>query len=154
MRVRSELPVAELAGPPASRLTDLRRSVLGQVDQHSGRTLRAELTVRDNVALQLRLAGVGKRDARTTADKALSALGLAELADRSPTTLSAGEAQRVAVCAAIVHEPSILLADEPTGELDIAAADAVYDLLSSAAALVGATLLLVGSRRSTRLACC
>jgi energy-coupling factor transport system ATP-binding protein len=133
----------ELAGASATRLTALRRDVLGQVDQHSGRTLRPELTVLDNVALQLRLAGRSRPEAAEQARGGLDALGLSRLAERRPSTLSAGEAQRVAVSAAVAHRPAVLLADEPTGELDVAAADSVYDLLSSAAEQVGATLLLV-----------
>jgi ABC-type lipoprotein export system ATPase subunit len=133
----------ELAGASAARLTALRRDVLGLVDQHSGRTLRPELTVLDNVALQLRLAGRSRTEAAEQARASLDALGLAQLAERRPSTLSAGEAQRVAVSAAVAHRPVVLLADEPTGELDVAAADSVYDLLSSAAEQVGATLLLV-----------
>ena len=133
----------ELAGASATRLTALRRDVLGLVDQHSGRTLRPELTVLDNVALQLRLAGRSRSEAAEHARASLDALGLWQLAGRGPSTLSAGEAQRVAVSAAVAHGPAVLLADEPTGELDVAAADSVYDLLSSAAEQVGATLLLV-----------
>ncbi len=133
----------ELAGASASRIAGLRRTVLGLVDQQSGRMLRAELRVGDNVALQLRLAGHSRAEADARAGKLLGELGLATLADRRPATLSAGEAQRVAVCAAVAHNPTVLLADEPTGELDIDAADAVYDLLASAADRVGATLLLV-----------
>src|SRR6185312_6290459 len=74
----------ELAGARASRLSGLRREVLGVVDQHSGRTLRPELDVLDNVALQLRLAGHDRRSARATAEESLGALGLSALADRRP----------------------------------------------------------------------
>jgi ABC-type lipoprotein export system ATPase subunit len=133
----------ELVGAGAIRLASLRREVLGLVDQYSGRTLRPELDVLGNVALQLRLAGTPKPSAQDAARAALETLGLSALAGRRPATLSAGEAQRVAVCAAIAHRPSVLLADEPTGELDVASADAVYDLLASAAASASATLLLV-----------
>jgi ABC-type lipoprotein export system ATPase subunit len=133
----------ELVGAGGTRVAELRRHVLGLVDQHSGRTLRPELDVLDNVALQLRLAGTPKPAAQETAREALTALGLSDLAARRPATLSAGEAQRVAVCAAVAHRPSVLLADEPTGELDVGSADAVYDLLAAAAENASATLLLV-----------
>ncbi len=143
----------ELAGAGPARVAALRRDVLGLVDQHSGRSLRAELSVLDNVALQLRLAGRSRAAARTTADETLGELGLSALAGRRPATLSAGEAQRVAVCAAIAHDPSVLLADEPTGELDIDSADAVYDLLAAAAERADATLLLVThDARAARIA--
>jgi ABC-type lipoprotein export system ATPase subunit len=113
------------------------------VDQHAGRTLRPELDVADNVALQLRFAGVPGRTARQRAADLLGELRLDSLAARRTPTLSGGEAQRVAVCAAIVHRPQIILADEPSGELDLASADAVYDLLAAAAQHVGAALVLV-----------
>ena len=96
----------------------------------------------DNVALQLRLAGRSDPRPRERPREPRCARAW-QLAGRGPSTLSAGEAQRVAVSAAVAHGPAVLLADEPTGELDVAAADAVYDLLSSAAEQVGATLLLV-----------
>lgn len=143
----------ELVGAAATRLAGLRRNVLGLVDQHSGRTLRPELDVVGNVALQLRLAGTPRAEADNEARAALDALGLTGMAERRPTTLSAGEAQRVAVCAAVAHRPSVLLADEPTGELDVEAADAVYDLLVTAARNAGATLLLVThDQRAARIA--
>lgn len=126
---------------------------IGLVDQHSGRSLRPELFVRDNVALHLLLSGVRRATARAAADEVLATLGLDHLADRRTTTLSGGEAQRVAVCAAVVHRPAVLLADEPTGELDLASADAVYDLLIAAAASSGAALLLVShDPRAARVA--
>jgi ABC-type lipoprotein export system ATPase subunit len=133
----------ELVGASATRLAALRRDLLGFVDQHSGRALRPELDVLDNVALQLRLAGRPRSAARSAAAEALDALDLSALAHRRPATLSAGEAQRVAVCAAVSHGPVVILADEPTGELDVDSADAVYDLLASAAKRAAATLLLV-----------
>jgi ABC-type lipoprotein export system ATPase subunit len=143
----------EVVGASGARMAALRRDLLGLVDQHSGRALRPELDVLDNVALQLRLAGRSREDARTAADEALGALGLASLARRRPATLSAGEAQRVAVCAAVAHGPSVLLADEPTGELDVDSADAVYDLLAAAAKRADATLLLVThDQRAARIA--
>jgi ABC-type lipoprotein export system ATPase subunit len=143
----------ELVGASAARMAGLRRDVLGLVDQHSGRSLRPELDVLDNVALQLRLAGRPRDTARAVAEESLGALGLSALAGRRPSTLSAGEAQRVAVCAAVAHGPTVLLADEPTGELDIDSSDAVYDLLAAAAKRADATLLLVThDQRAARIA--
>jgi ABC-type lipoprotein export system ATPase subunit len=131
----------------------LRGRRIGLVDQHHGRSLRPEISVRDNVALQLRLAGTRARTARRKADAVLERLGLAHLADRRPVTLSGGEAQRVAVCAAVAHEPDLVFADEPTGELDQASADSVYDLLATAAASTGAALLVVShDARAGRIA--
>ena len=126
-----------------STVTRLRREVLGTVEQNSGRALRPELDVVDNVALHLRIAGTARATARDRARQVLADLGLDELAHRRPPQLSGGEAQRVAVCAAVAHAPGVLLADEPTGALDAAAADEVYDLIAACAARSGATLVLV-----------
>jgi ABC-type lipoprotein export system ATPase subunit len=121
----------------------LRSSGLGLIDQHHAASLRPELDVLDNVALQLRVAGYPTASARDRARLALGALDLDHLAGRRPVDLSGGEAQRVAVCAALAHGPSLVLADEPTGELDRASAEAVYDVLVRATAAVGAALVLV-----------
>jgi ABC-type lipoprotein export system ATPase subunit len=143
----------DLAGADEATRSQLRLTRLGIVDQYSARSLRPELDVTDNVALQLRLAGVRPVEARRRAAGALDRLQLGHLATRQPATLSGGEAQRVAVCAALAHEPTIVLADEPTGELDLASADVVYDLLASAVASIAATLLLVThDQRAARIA--
>jgi ABC-type lipoprotein export system ATPase subunit len=143
----------ELAGAADGERARLRGRRIGLVDQVSGRSLRPEISVLDNVALQLRLAGVGRRAARERARGVLDRLGLAQLAKRRPTTLSGGEAQRVAVCAAVAHEPELVFADEPTGELDQGSADEVYDLLVTAAAAHGAALLVVShDSRAARIA--
>jgi ABC-type lipoprotein export system ATPase subunit len=133
----------ELAGATPRQLTTMRRDVLGIVDQHAARTLRPELDVLDNVGLQLRLAGHSRGAARARARELLDALELGRLASRKTPTLSGGEAQRVAVCAAIAHEPAVILADEPCGELDGANADAVYELLAAASQHVDAAMLIV-----------
>jgi ABC-type lipoprotein export system ATPase subunit len=133
----------DLVGADDAERSALRSTGLGLVDQHHARTLRPELDVAGNVALQLRLAGLPAAPARARALESLDSLGLARLARRAPVTLSGGEAQRVAVCAALAHGPSVVLADEPTGELDREAAEEVYDLLVRAAGLAGAALLLV-----------
>jgi ABC-type lipoprotein export system ATPase subunit len=133
----------DLAGADDATRTALRRDRLGLVDQRARRSLRPELDVVDNVAVQLRVAGRRREEARLLAHEALARLGLAHLAARRPETLSGGEAQRVAVAAALAHGPTVVLADEPTGELDAAAADQVYDVLTAAVADLGATLVLV-----------
>ncbi len=143
----------DLVGADERVRTALRRDLLGLVDQRTARSLRAELDVTDNVALQLRLGGIRTRAARTQAHDMLDRLGLAHLATRRPETLSGGEAQRVAVAAALAHRPRLVLADEPTGELDRDAADAVYDVLAEAVHDIGATLVLVThDPRATRIA--
>jgi len=142
---------ADLAGPSGT-LAAWRATRLGWVDQVPARTLRPELGVLDNVALQQRLAGVGARTARRRSMDLLEALGVASLAARAPEGLSGGEAQRVAVCAALAHGPDLVLADEPTGQLDGAGADAVYDALAHAVTQAGAALVLVShDRRAARV---
>jgi len=144
---RAVVAGADVGSPTGRRgraaLVRWRAANLGWVDQHPARTLRPELDVRSNVALQLRLAGTRREAAGEAALAALERLGLAHLARRAVTELSGGEAQRVAVCAALAHGPALVLADEPTGELDRASAAGVYALLAEASADGGAALVLV-----------
>jgi ABC-type lipoprotein export system ATPase subunit len=133
----------DLAGASERDRRTLRSRRLGLIDQHHGRTLRPELSTVDNVALQLRLAGVRRNPARNRAAELLDRLGLGHLAGRRPAALSGGEAQQVAVCAAVAHGPALLLADEPTGQLDRDTADQIYDLLVAATAGSSAALVLV-----------
>ena len=135
-----EVAGVDLAGADETTRSELRLRQLGVVDQHAGRTLAPGA----RRPRQRRAADAAGRcpspGGPARADDALSRLGLAELANRSTATLSGGEAQRVAVCAALAHGPAVVLADEPTGELDADSADAVYDLLGAAVRDAGATL--------------
>ena len=134
-------------------LARFRRSRLGLIDQGHRRALRPELSVLENVALPLELGGVSRTAGLARARDQLERLGLGELAERRPVELSGGQAQRVAACAALVHEPPVILADEPTGELDQQSADAVYDLLAEIARERGSTLLIVShDPRAARVA--
>ncbi len=128
-------------GAAASRL--LRRERIGIITQGSGRDLAPELTCVENVALQARLAGVPTVTALADAHAALERCRVGHLADRWPESLSGGEAQRVGVAAALASKPGVIVADEPTGELDRVNADIVYDLLAEQAAESGAGLLVV-----------
>jgi ABC-type lipoprotein export system ATPase subunit len=140
-------------GAATGDLAVWRGTRLGWVDQFPARTLRPELTVLDNVALQQRLAGVAADVARDRSRDLLARLGVAALAARTTSTLSGGEAQRVAVCAALAHGPALVLADEPSGQLDAVAAEQVYDALAEAVADSGACLVLVShDRRAARVA--
>ena len=107
--------------------TRLRRRDIGFVFQAF--LLLPYLTVLDNAALTLKLNGISHRDAQRKAHAALSAVGLADAIHRFPGTLSGGESQRVAVARALAHEPKLVLADEPTGNLDAESADIVLRLL-------------------------
>jgi putative ABC transport system ATP-binding protein len=98
--------------------------------------------VTENIALPLLLAGVQEAQARERAAAALHDIGLDELATRLPEELSGGQAQRVAVARALAARPRLILADEPTGQLDSAHAAQVVGLLLDAAILLGAALVL------------
>jgi ABC-type lipoprotein export system ATPase subunit len=95
-----------------------------------------------NVALPLQLAGAGEDEAREQARRALSTLELADLADKLPEEISGGQAQRVAVARILAGSPRLVLADEPTGQLDRRNADAVVDVLLHAAARHDAALVI------------
>jgi len=107
-----------------------------------GPSLLPPLDVVENVALPLVLGGVRDADARARAVDALALLGIDGLAHKLPEELSGGQAQRVAVARALVGRPRLLLADEPTGQLDHASAAIVVDALVHAAAHLGAALVL------------
>ncbi|MDP9024394.1 MAG: ABC transporter ATP-binding protein [Candidatus Eremiobacteraeota bacterium] len=112
-------------------LTALRRERIGTVFQFFN--LLPTLSIRDNVALPLvlRRAGVAEIDERV--DRTLRAVGISEKSSSLPGSISGGQLQRAAIARAIVHEPAILLADEPTGNLDSRNGDMVLDLLRALA---------------------
>ena len=101
------------------------------------------LTVEQNVALPLALLGVDGRERSARAARMLESVGLAAFASRRPGSLSGGEMQRVAIARALVHAPALVLADEPTGNLDEANAAAVLDCLRAAVKGAGAAALMV-----------
>ncbi|HJQ89610.1 MAG TPA: ABC transporter ATP-binding protein [Propionibacteriaceae bacterium] len=119
--------------------SDFRRSHIGFVYQADN--LLPFLTLLENVGLQLSLNG--KSSSARTSLAVLADLGLAGLAYRLPDHLSGGQRQRAAVARAIVHQPKIILADEPTGALDTANAAGVIDLLLAMQREIGATLIMV-----------
>ena len=110
-------------------ITRLRRST-GMVFQDS--KLLPGLTVLDNVALPAEAAGASPRDARSKAFALLRDLGLKDLVRRAPPSLSGGEQQRVAFARALVNDPRLLLADEPTGNLDEESAARIVELMRRA----------------------
>ena len=132
----------ELSALDHQARAQLRRESIGIITQHSGDDLAAELTCRENVALQPRLRGWSRAKSLAAADAALDSVGLAGFGDRRPAGLSHGELQRVGIAAAIAHEPTLIVADEPTGQLDTATADDVIELLARLPRERGATLLV------------
>jgi putative ABC transport system ATP-binding protein len=121
-----------------AELTALRRHRIGFVFQSF--QLLPTLTVLENVELPLLIAGA--RNSADTARERIAWVGLAGRERSMPHQLSGGQMQRVAVARALVHSPEILIADEPTGNLDTVSGDLVLDLLSKAAHELGATVLM------------
>jgi ABC-type lipoprotein export system ATPase subunit len=145
---RPSAGVARTLGVDVMRLGPRRAAAfrslrLGFLDQHYARALSPALTCADNVALPLALGGVSAHERRERALALLDRMGLADRADDPPASLSGGEQQRVAACAALVHAPALLLADEPAGELDARTARTVYRLLGELVAHAGTTLVMV-----------
>ena len=120
-------------------LRALRRSHLGYVFQHFN--LLPTLSAKENVMLPLLLKGVKAHEASTKAINHLELTGLGQRINHLPAELSGGEMQRVAVCRATVHEPTLILADEPTGNLDSKAGEIVLELLKEAT-LSGTSILM------------
>jgi putative ABC transport system ATP-binding protein len=108
-------------------LARFRRERIGMVFQFFN--LLDDLTVRDNILLPAQLAGTARGKAVARADELMGVLGIAKHADAYPGRLSGGERQRVAVARALVNQPALLLADEPTGALDTASGHEVRQLL-------------------------
>ncbi|XOV86771.1 MAG: ABC transporter ATP-binding protein [Pseudomonadota bacterium] len=134
-----ELAGVNLSGLSADQLADLRRDRLGIVFQSFH--LIPSLTALGNVSLPLEIAG--QQDARMRAESMLERVGLAHRLNHYPTQLSGGEQQRVAIARALVHEPALLLADEPTGNLDKRTGAKVRDLLFRLHEDMGSTLVMV-----------
>jgi ABC-type lipoprotein export system ATPase subunit len=121
-----------------AELTALRRRRVGFVFQFF--QLLPTLTALENVELPLLLAGAGRT--AETAGERLDWVGLADKAGALPYQLSGGQAQRVAIARALVHQPDLLIADEPTGNLDTASGDQVLALIRQAAAEFGAAVVM------------
>lgn len=133
----------DLATMSARQRLDYRRSVVGFIWQQTTRNLLPYLTALQNVQLPLRLAGTGRARRRARAGELLDLLGVAYCAGRRPDQMSGGEQQRVAIAVALANSPSVLLADEPTGELDSTTAASVFGALRTANSELGVTVVVV-----------
>lgn len=146
----------EVAGANLSQLTArertlYRRQNIGFVFQFFH--LIPTLTVEENLRLPLQLNGQDNKEGRVRLQNLLQRVGLSDRTDTFPDHLSGGEQQRVAVCRALVHNPPLVLADEPTGNLDGETAEAVLQLLLELAAELGTTTLIVTHSEAVASAC-
>jgi lipoprotein-releasing system ATP-binding protein len=151
---RVEVAGEDLARLSGAALARFRNKMLGFVFQFH--QLLPDFTALENVMLPGRIAGRDPRAAANAAEKLLAEVGLAERLDHFPNQLSGGERQRVALCRALLLEPPLLLADEPTGNLDPATGEQVFELLRAMALRHGTTMVLVThnpelARRCARL---
>jgi lipoprotein-releasing system ATP-binding protein len=118
---------------PTSALSEFERTRIRRLEMgfiYQAHHLLPELSAVENVMLPQMIRGLGKAAARTRAAELLSYLGLKERLTHRPAELSGGEQQRVAIARAVANAPRILLADEPTGNLDLRTADRVFDALT------------------------
>lgn len=129
----------------AAQRTAYQRDVVGFVWQQTGRNLLPYLTAAENVALPLVVARRTRRGRARAArvDELLELMGVAEVHDRLPREMSGGQQQRVAIAAAVANSPRVLLADEPTGELDEDTSAAVFEAIRHVNREVGVTTLIV-----------
>jgi ABC-type lipoprotein export system ATPase subunit len=133
----------DLASMSSRQRLTYRRSVVGFIWQQTARNLLPYLTATMNIELPLRLAGTGRGTRRKRAAELLELLGVGHCAGRRPDQMSGGEQQRVSIGVALANSPSVLLADEPTGELDSATAASVCGALQTANAELGVSVLVV-----------
>ena len=134
-----------IKGQSVAKLSDdqrtaLRRTTIGFVYQYHH--LLPEFSALENVVIPQMIAGISRREAATRANELLNLVGLAKRADHRPAQLSGGEQQRVAIARALANAPALLLADEPTGNLDHKTSDEVFALLGKLVKAVGLAAMM------------
>ncbi|MFD0540399.1 ABC transporter ATP-binding protein [Actinomadura luteofluorescens] len=122
---------------------EFRREKVGFIWQQTSRNLLPYLTAAQNVELPMRFAGRSRRARATRAAELLGMLDVGDCADRRPAELSGGQQQRIAIAVAVANEPQVVLADEPTGELDTATAAGVFAALRRVNQELGTTTVVV-----------
>jgi ABC-type lipoprotein export system ATPase subunit len=132
----------QLADMGTREQTRYLRHVIGFVWQHTSRNLLPYLTTLENVALPMVLDGIPPKQREAMARDLLDQVGLADRADHRPDMMSGGEQQRAAIAVALANRPEVLLADEPTGELDTATAHQVFDLFRHLNLELGVTIVV------------
>jgi len=133
----------DVAALGARQRVAYRRSTVGFVWQETSRNLLPYLTAAQNVIMPMRFSRTGRRERARRARELLDLLGVAHCAGRRPQQQSGGEQQRTAIAVALANRPRVLLADEPTGELDTATAADVFGALAAANSELGVTVLVV-----------
>ena len=127
----------------ASEVEEYRRVDVGFIWQQTSRNLFPYLTTLENVTLPMMLTNTPSSERRERAEELLGLVGLSHRLDHTPEKLSGGEQQRVAIAVALANRPPLLLADEPTGELDDATAAEILDLFGTVNQEMGTTILIV-----------
>lgn len=124
-------------------ITRYRRHHVGFVWQQTARNLVPYLTAQENVTLLMKLSGNSQHQSRVWCNELLDAVGMAEYAHQKPTNLSGGQQQRIALACALANKPKILLADEPTGEVDWPTAQRILALMRTLRERYGLTIVIV-----------
>jgi ABC-type lipoprotein export system ATPase subunit len=146
-----DVPTAGVARVAGADLLDIsgrerlrfRRELVGFVWQQTGRNLLPYLSAAENVEMPMRFAGRGRKERRERAAYLLDLMGVGHRAGARPAEMSGGEQQRTAIAVAVANQPKIILADEPTGELDTATGAEVFGALRRANRELGVTTVIV-----------
>ncbi|TVR71186.1 MAG: ABC transporter ATP-binding protein [Sphaerobacteraceae bacterium] len=140
---RIEVAGYDLLNMTESDRVQYRSEVIGFIWQQTARNLLPYLSARENVELPMTLAGAPGFASQAYAEELLQLVGLGERMDHKPTQLSGGEQQRVAIAVSLANGPSVILADEPTGELDTATSGEIFDIFQNIQTSLDVTIVIV-----------